>query len=358
MQTAEVEMRGRGNSTWSMPKKPYRIRFNEAVSLLDMPEARNYVLLAEYADKSLFRNTVVHKFSSLLESLDHTITTRVVELYLNDQYQGLYILTEHVELAPEKLFFESTPGEIDTGYFLEMDQRFFEKGNVDGVDGIVVAGVPYEIVRPSTSNRRYIPEQTAFIRDYFIAMEQALSNRTNYEDYIDLENWIDFFIVQELFKNVDVGWSSIFIYKKAGDVVRLGPLWDFDLAMGNADYIDYAPEHWYGMRRTKNRWFQLMMDIPEVREQFKERYIEIYQTILPDFLESLPPMFEAKIPLAQRNFERWPILGEYVWPNPPGMLTKSTVEHQHDYLLNFIIRRAYWMYKEVQTSAFTQGRFE
>lgn len=358
IETDAVRIRGRGNSTWGMPKKPYRLRFDEAISLLGLPETRTYVLLAEYADKSLLRNTIVHKFSSRLENLEHTISTRVVELYMNGEYQGLYVLTEQVELAEEKLFFETLTGVLDTGYFIEMDQRFFDKGGIEGLTGFVVEGYPYEIVRPDPEHEDYLPEQTAFIKAYFEALEAALIAKHGYEEYIDVANWIDFFIVQELFKNVDVGWSSVYIYKKPGDVVRLGPLWDFDLAIGNADYIDYSPENWYGMRAQKNRWFKLMMEIPTIREQFKIRYMEIYEEILPPFMAELEMLYEAKAPLARRNFETWDILGMYVWPNPPEMLRRNTYRHQFEYVKNFIERRADWMYREVQTSRYASGRFQ
>ena len=356
-ETDEVEIRGRGNSTWGMPKKPYRIRFKEAVSILGMPEARNYVLLAEYADKSLLRNTLVHLFSSQLEHLEHTITTRVVELYLNGSYQGVYTLTEHVELAPEKLFFEAERGVIDTGYFLELDQRFFDKGGVDMIDGFVIEGYPYEIVRPDPRHRNYDPNQTVYIRNTFLALEAALIAKSGYEAYMDVDNFIDYFIVQELFKNVDVGWSSVFIYKRPGDVIRMGPLWDFDLAIGNANYIDYGPENWYGMRDSKNRWFKLMMDVPEIRERFKERYLEIYETILPDFIDAIPVMGTAFEDLAARNFRRWRILDIYVWPNPDEMVGSRRYVDQVDYVHHFIKARATWMAQEVQTDRFARGQF-
>ncbi len=357
-QTDQALIRGRGNSTWGMPKKPFRIRFIEAVSVLGLPKARDYVMLAEYADKSLIRNTIAHKLSSKLEHIDHVVQTRVVELFVNGVYEGVYTLTEQIEIREEKIFFESIPGIVDTGYFLELDHRFFEKGGVENVDGIVVAGQPYEIVSPNPSNANYTIAQTAFIKQYIIDMENALSNKVGYETYIDIDNWIDFFIVQELFKNVDVGFSSVNIYKLPGGKIKLGPLWDFDLSMGNADYIDYGPQNWYGMRQYKNRWFRLMMAIPEVRQMFKDRYIEIYYDFLPEILESINVISEAMAPFAQRNFNRWTILNQYVWPNPPGIVNATTYEGQITYLYNHIKDRSDWMFMAVQSQNFSNGNFD
>lgn len=356
-QTDQALIRGRGNSTWGMPKKPFRIRFIDEVSILGLPKARDYVMLAEYADKSLLRNTVVHKLSSMLEHIDHVIQTRVVELFVNGVYEGVYTLTEQVELREEKLFFETIPGVVDTGYFLELDHRFFEKGGVENVDGIVVAGQPYEIVSPNPSNNNYTAAQTAFIKQYIIDMENALSNKVGYEAYIDVDNWIDFFIVQELVKNVDVGFSSINIYKLPGGKIKLGPLWDFDLSIGNADYIDYSPYNWYGMTQYKNRWFRLMMAIPEIRQMFKDRYIEIYYDYIPKLLDSIDVMSEAMVPFAQRNFNRWQILNQYVWPNPPGMVNATTYEGQIEYLTKYFKDRSDWMLLAVQSQNFANGNF-
>jgi spore coat protein CotH len=87
-----------------------------------------------------------------------------------------------------------------------------------------------------------------------IATKIAIEQQDGYEDLIDLDNWIDYFIIQEFVKNVDVGWSSVYMYKEPQGKLKFGPVWDFDLAYGNADYIDYGPENWYGMREYKNHF--------------------------------------------------------------------------------------------------------
>ena len=143
LETTEAQIRGRGNSTWlSYPKKPFRLRFNENTSIFGMPEAKNYVLLAEYADKSLMRNTIVHKLSSLSDVLPYTLETRFVELYINTTYMGLYVLTEQVETHKNKLDINPVAGVADTGYLIELDMRFFDQTIEPGYDWIVVNGIP------------------------------------------------------------------------------------------------------------------------------------------------------------------------------------------------------------------------
>lgn len=101
-----------------------------------------------------------------------------------------------------------------------------------------------------------------------------------------------------------------------------------------------------------------MMDIPEVRERFKERYLELYDDHIPELLEALTVLGEAMEPLAERNFDRWDILAQYVWPNPPGMVGSPYYASQVAYVHDFIQQRAAWMAQEVRSNAFAQGRFE
>ncbi|TVP86732.1 MAG: hypothetical protein EA375_00860 [Acholeplasmataceae bacterium] len=355
---SDAEIRGRGNSTWFMPKKPFRVRFSSNTSVLGMPAARNYVLLAEYADKSLLRNTIVHKFSSLLEHLDHHIQTRAVEVYVNGTNQGVYTLTEHVEIHRNKLFIESVPGELNTGYFFELDQRFWEQDIDEGFDWIVVRGIPYDIKRPNTSHDNYTAAQAEFLREIILAAEDALIAQSGYEDLIDVDNWIDYFIVHELFKNVDVGWSSVFAYREKDGKLKLGPLWDFDLAIGNANYIDWGVENWYGMREHKNRWFRLMMDVPEIRLRFRDRYLEIHALYLPEIIQAVPVLAHAMSDMAGRNFHRWQILNMWVWPNTPPMLEATTYMGQTEFVLDYIQYRAQWMAEAVNSSRFLNGQFD
>ena len=107
-ETEAAQLRGRGNSTWFLSdKKPYRLRFDQNTSILGMPKAKNYVLLAEYADKSLMRNVITQKMVSLMNDLPYSLEVRFVELYVNEEYRGVYVLTEQVEVHKNKFEIES-----------------------------------------------------------------------------------------------------------------------------------------------------------------------------------------------------------------------------------------------------------
>lgn len=347
-----IDIRGRGNSTWGMPKTPLRIRFTEDVSILGMPAARNYVLLAEYADKSFVRNVLTHKLASLFPHIEHAVQTRFAELYVNGAYEGLYVLTEHVEIHENKLFIESDLSNLDAGFFLELDQRLFHGVPGRGFDWFTVAGIPYDIKVPNTSSPAYTQAHTQFISQAILQMEQALIAQSGYESHLDIDNFIEYFLVHEFMKNVDVGWSSVFFYKEMGQPFKMGPIWDFDLAIGNADYIDYGPRNFYGFAHNKNRWFHLMMNIPEVRGLFRDRVNVLAEVELPQLLELLPLMKTYLAAPAARNFSKWDIMGQYVWPNPDGVVQAVTHAQQIDYIHHFFVERIAWMVERVNRSDF------
>ena len=123
-----LEIRGRGNSTWDWPKKPYRLKLTDSTSLLGMPASKHWVLLANYADKTLIRNDIAFMFGKSLE-MEYTPRTRHVELTFNGEYQGVYQLVEHLRIAkdrvniPELKVTDTTPETISGGYMMEVDFR-------------------------------------------------------------------------------------------------------------------------------------------------------------------------------------------------------------------------------------------
>lgn len=358
-QTNEVKLRGRGNSTWfSYEKKPYRLRFDKNTSILGMPEAKNYVLLAEYADKSLIRNAITHKMSTLFSNIDYSLEVRFVELTINDEYLGVYLLTEQVENHPNKLGMESIPGVKDTNYLFELDMRFYDQNIDTGYDWFLVDRHAYQIKDPDPDDVGYSGEHASYLEAYMTHLESTLAAKSGYEDYLDVDNAVDFFLIHEIGKNVDVGWSSVFMIKHQDGPISYGPLWDFDFAYGNADYIDYGPQNWYGMREWKNRMFILMMQIPAIRSKFAQRFEVFYNEILPEMAAMIPVLAESISDMAERNFERWPIMETYIWPNPPEMMERHTHALQVEYVLNYLLLRSNWMDKAIDGSSYASGYFD
>jgi hypothetical protein len=241
--TRTTQIRGRGNTTWEAPKKPYKVKLSSAASLVPgAPSDRDWVLLANYYDPSSVRTTVAMELGARCTGLTWTPRFRHVEVTLNGVWQGLYQLGEHVKVASNRINIDK-PGSATSGlpltggYTLEIDHRMGPgEGFYTPHDGLPVA-----FDEPDGTT----PAQAAYIEGFVDAFETALyagdwlNPATGYARFIDRDSFIDWYLVNELTMNLDSDFfSSCKLYKTrdtAGSPGRLhmGPLWDFDNSMGN-----------------------------------------------------------------------------------------------------------------------------
>lgn len=351
-------IKGRGNSTWySYPKKPYKLKFDERVSILGMPDAKEYVLLAEYADPSLMRNVITHQLSKMF-NLRHTLETRYVDLYINHQYLGVYVLTEQVEVDKNKLDL-TIDGDINNlSFFIEIDMRYDDYTSIDPKAWISLNNFYYEVKELDPDDIGYSLTYRDSIKTYLSQTYDSLILNNGYDDYANIDEWIDYFIVQEISKNVDSWYSSVFMYKDKDNLLCFGPLWDFDFAYGNADYIDYGYEGFYGLRSDKNIWFHEMMKLPEVREKFKTRYIEFYLTYKDQYLNMITSLYLSLQDNSIDDNVVWQRLGLSVWPNPVEITSGTTYFNQYDYLYTYVENRLDWLKDAVLSDLYAQGQFD
>ncbi|TAN39435.1 MAG: hypothetical protein EPN25_11650 [Nitrospirae bacterium] len=337
----DIQIRGRGHSTWLMPKKPYRIKLNNKAALFGFPASKDWVLLANYADKTLLRNVVAMELSSRL-GMAYTPRSRSVELYLNGAYQGTYLFMESIKVAPGRVPIPSMSstdisGEALTGgYLMEFTLRRDEI-----VSFTTPQGLPVAISSPDPPT----PEQLTYISRYVNKAEDALFSNSftdpenGYRPYIDTASFINWYLVNEVFSNVDAYfYSSCYFYKDRNGKLFMGPAWDFDLGAGNVDYSDARyPQGWYVRRAS---WINRMFQDPFFAQQVKARWNAIKTTQL-DTLFAFIDDHAAHLEKSQRNnFRRWPILGAYVWPNP---VIPGTYQSEVDYLKSWLSQRIAWM---------------
>ena len=340
-------IRTRGHSTRFMPKRPYRIRFDQNTSLFGMKEAKNYILLANYLDRSMVRNSLVAFMSQSFGDTLYALDYRFVDLVINQEYRGQYLLIERVEFQKNRLDIEPNLTLDDAGFMVELDQQVFvqNQGN-ENLEWFKMNDKPYVIKEPNPlTTQGYQFRHTRYMNDYFHATRTALIQKTNYAQYIDVENWIDYFLIQEIAKNVDVGWGSVYMVKPTGETLKHMPLWDFDLAFGNADYIDYTPEgHWGWATYEKNELFTLMMGITSIRNRFKEKLIAFEIDVLPGIMDWLSSNETALTTLSQTNFQLWPMDTCDGWcPIPLPLQGLTAISQQFDYLRDFLTQRITWM---------------
>lgn len=338
-----LEIRGRGNSTWKeYDKKPYRIKFDSRVSLFGMKSAKNYVLLAEHGDKSLLRNYIAHKMSTYT-NLDYKIETRYVNVYLNGQYNGLYLLTEQVEIDKNRLAIPSDIGEH--GFLIELEDDSRLDGLIERIHYVRVNERNFLIKRPKLEkldlDEAYI--KSDYVKEYLEEMFNHLSEPT-YTNYIDEEQFIEYFIIEEITKNVDINFSSVFLHKRPDELIKMGPLWDFDISMGNGDYYEYTPE---GFHANTNVILIELLKNPTFKQNYLNRFYEFINFYKDDILNDLENAFHLIMVDAEINFQTWQILDKNIWPNPNPMLEATTYYMQYEYLENWLIERFAWLLKNL-----------
>jgi len=357
------QIRGRGNSTWNMlpDKRPLRFHLDEPQRLFDEGVmATDWILLADHGDGSLLRNYSALHLSRRLDGLDWTPQARSIHLYINDEYMGVYLLTDERRAFPITML-TAHPDPTISDYFFEMEWRANLDGE-EGIDFIRVNSHPDGIVGDSTA-------EAGFDRDYlyeiiyptgqaltdahmnylqeFLTEVGALMRVRDFEainQYVDLASLIDFYLVQELYKNIDVGFSSVFLQIRGqGDNRRLyhGPVWDFDLTVGNASWMGVENQTPFGGLYVAERhyWYWYLLQIPEFVSMAQVRWNEVFQ---PEALatiahiETLARTYEAEF---ERNFDRHAILGIDRWPSPAHLNEIQTFSGHVAYLTDFLRTR-------------------
>ena len=351
LEGASARIRGRGHSSWRLDKRPFRIRFDEPQTMLDSGHAaRDWSFIANHSDKSLMRNYSAYHLASLLDGMSFAPFARFVDIYINGEYQGVYMLTIQVREGEGRAELDGDSNPELSEFLIEMDSRLPTDGeSIEGIDYVTVNNRHYDIHFPTSSALTL--DHVEYVRGFLANVDALIHAHDNAVfEYIHMPSFVDFYIVQELYKNVDIGYASVFMQIRGqGDERRLemGPVWDFDISAGNAyfqgrgvnsmdeEYAYYYSPHGLWVAQT-NSWFRNLMLMPEFFDAVTVRWnmiedVEIRQTI--DHINFMSERYQAAF---ERNFERWPILGEYVWPNPQRVVDIDTFRGQVDYLVEFL----------------------
>ena len=343
-----TEIRGRGNSTWQMPKKPYRMKFDEKEPILGFGATKNWVLLANYADKTLLRNYAAFEMGHLVMD-GFTPRTRFVEVYLNGQYEGVYHLTDQIRVEEDRVDIDELDGDevaddiITGGYLLEIDERLDE----DRWFYSEVLKLPFTFKSPEDPNDGQFDYITSYIgRFESIINDPQIGERSaEYEALIDVASFVNFYLVSEVTKNNDTGGNlSVYAHKPRNGKLTMGPLWDFDIAMGNINYNgNDNPEGWW--IKTNNKWYVRLFNDPKFTAAVKARWQEVLPILRTTIMEKIDEAAFGTLHVAQqRNFQRWDILNEWVWPNADVF---GSYEGEMDYLKEWLTARINWMDSEI-----------
>ena len=306
------EIRGRGNSSWRMPKKPFKIKLEKKTDLFAMGENKHWVLLANYMDKTLLKDRIVANLSDQL-GFEFTPECVNVEVYMNDTingrqyYLGNYMLAEQVRLGKNRLNInELEEDDVDEkkitgGYLIQGgQQRYLSSDVFRTTHGLILAN---DIPSFDTNDGGYENEiQMNYIRDHIQKVEDALyaddftgKDGLDYSDYIDMNSAVDYFLLNEVMVNEDAyGTGSHYFYKvsdtfnedgtlKSIGKIYYGPIWDYDKCLG-PDKTDsvYPDSERYSMLEKfclDDAWYKAMLRDPRFLSQVKERWNTLKQLL-------------------------------------------------------------------------------
>ncbi len=327
----DLEVRGRGNSSWTLPRKPYKLKLEEKSKLLGMPESKHWALLANWADPSQLRNSAA-MFLGEQTTLAWTPKMRHVEVQVNGEYMGLYQLAETVRIEDNRVDItemspsDTGPVDITGGYLLEQDGRRVENqefGFLSSLGQDIVVKSPEPDAEDGISEADLAP-QLSYISNYVDAFEASLPS--GYAEYIDARSFIDWFLVQELVRNPDSVYASNYMYKPRSGLLFAGPLWDFDRAIGQRE-DERSTAGW--KLREQSPWYSRLFTDPTFASQTRQAWAEE----VPGFrgVETFLKQTNAEIKKARKsNTQRWP-------KNEPGEIDKLK------FLTQWLNDRTDWM---------------
>jgi hypothetical protein len=348
-------VRERGNGSRTFPKKPWRIKFDKKQNVLDAPaKAKKWTLINNYGDKTLLRNILAFEIARRI-GMAWVPYCRPVDVFLNGEFKGCYQLCDQVEVNPGRLeITEMAPTDIEGdaltgGYFLEIDAYASEETSWFQTS----RGNPVTIKSPDDDE--IVAVQSSYIKDYFQQMENAvysndyLSSNPTYFSMLDMESFLQYFLIAELDGNTDSFWSTYMSKERGADKFITGPIWDVDLGFENDGRT-------YPITTTASSSFLNLTSKTSVAGNMrafvkrilnnnanKTRLSQLWSIARNDqniTVESLNAFIDEQAAILDQsqklNFMRWPILSTKVHQNPRAA---GSYAGEVQYVKNYITAR-------------------
>jgi hypothetical protein len=316
----QARIKVRGSSSAQYPKKQFSVKLRAEdskleVGLLGMARASSWVLGGPYADKTLIKNAL--GLAQGRQLFPYAPQMRWVELILNGDYHGVYNLTEKIERAKNKV---DIPSVKEGGFIVKVDA---------GASPYVESeqGTKYTLVYPEeddNDNEASAPVMEG-LAEWLSAFEASLSTE-NYTDYVYVESFIDYFLQEELWKNIDGFRKSMYLYRGADHKVHMGPSWDFDLGAAGVNFYGgtqvegwrHASLHFWFIADPVN-WFNQLLRHPEYRQKVVARWRELRKPGALFSDDRIRSMIDENVQIlnkgpASRNFSRWKVIDRPLFP--------------------------------------------
>jgi hypothetical protein len=364
----------RGSSSQMFPKKQYGFKLLDEIgsgrdtTLLGLPTGEDWILFAPYNDKSLMRDVLAYKMGRDLER--YAPRARYCELIINGEYQGIYVLIEKIKRDKNRVDIKKlTPADssgnaVTGGYILKIDKL---TGGSD--PGWTSHYAPYAsdnqhvitFLYEYPASDKITNAQKVYIQNFMDNFEKTLNDENfndrvdGYARYIDVDSFVDYFIMSEVTKNVDAYRLSTFFHKQRdseGGKLVMGPIWDFNLGFGNADYCTTGSPS--GLVLDFNFicptdfwlipfWWKRLLQDPAFDRKVMDRWATLrsgkFRTeTIHSYIDSTASVLSEEA--APRNFQRWPVLGTYVWPN---YYVGPSFEDEVNWMKEWITARMLWL---------------
>lgn len=367
----------RGNSTMGYDKKPYRIKFDKKQNVFNLGKAKSWVLLANYLDPAAMRNEIAYMFGSSLAKMTEEATgfsayvprMRAVEVYLNGTFLGLYDMGDHIQVDSTRINIDESGDEFDdndvqlypegnVGYYLEIEDssRVIPEYESEGTEYFIIQNtggysanelyVQFKTPElPSAEQKAYITDYLQNVNDLIRAEDPAVW------DLIEMNGFIDWYLINELFKNTDSGFlSSVKMTKDKDGKLYMGPVWDFDLSSGVVSYVGEEPTGWRTRVEEKCDWYTHLFNMDEFATAVEQRWADLHQNgILEAVLTNIDSQAALIADAANENYALWQqsyvnAVNNTSWLTVPDyVLGAESWEEQVQYFRAYMAARIAWM---------------
>jgi hypothetical protein len=356
----------RGNTSQMYPKKSYTVETrlsdgsNNNVELLGFPKENDWVFHGPYSDKSLMRNALAYSIGNKMG--DWNPRTRYVELIINNEYRGIYLVVEKIKIDNDRVDIATlkpddlSGDQVTGGYIISIDRDQEGSWNSPIMGRTGSVDIPFSYVDPKYDE--LAPAQRYYIRNHITEFEYVLQGenfkdpQSGYRSYIDVKSFVDFFILTELSRDLDGYRVSVYFHKdkdSKGGKLTMGPFWDFNICFGNADFMQaWSTTGWAEEGIGAGDWYEIpfwwdrFREDPYFETMLKYRWEELredvlHKTTINNFIDSCQILLSDA---QKRNFDKFNVLNSYVWPNK---YIGGSFQNEVMYLKTWISNRINWL---------------
>jgi CotH kinase protein len=295
----KIGIKGRGNTTWDYPKKPYHIEFVKTKNMFDLGEDKDWVLIANYLDFNHLLNAAGLKVGADL-GMAFTPKFKPVELIVNGSYQGLYLLTEQIEREKKRVNID------EGGCLLELDQYYNDANKFRSANYNLPVNIKYPKIADATAINKIKADFSIFEN----SIKSANFPTNNYKDFVDLEAMADYFIVSYLTDNQEINHpKSVFMHKNANGKFIMGPVWDFDWAFSfnyNESYFNWANgDLFWKPAGVGTSFFSRFLLDPTFKAIFKKRWLNYKSTKFDSMLVYIEDYSKLVEKARKKDANKW-----------------------------------------------------